>query len=107
MGATAVSLNCRATIGKNRVLSRTMQVMPTPEEGIVMSYRITGLDPTPFRNLFGLSDEKLGRLSVKRVVADAKPGLPPDASAGRDRGHTLRLRTTTSGGGRWRRPIPA
>jgi hypothetical protein len=41
-----------------------------------MSYRITGLDPTPFRNLFGLSDEKLGRLSVKRVVADAKPGYP-------------------------------
>jgi Protein of unknown function (DUF1203) len=41
-----------------------------------VSYRITGLDPTPFRNLFGLSDEKLARLSVKRVVAAAKPGYP-------------------------------
>ncbi len=41
-----------------------------------MAYRITGLDPTPFRNLFGLSDEKLGKLNVKRVVADAKPGYP-------------------------------
>ncbi len=41
-----------------------------------MSFRITGLDPAPFRNLFGLSDEKLGRLNVKRCVADRKPGYP-------------------------------
>src|SRR5208337_264997 len=49
---------------------------PTHQREIVMTYRITGLDPTPFRNLFGLSDEKLGRLNVKRFVADAKPGYP-------------------------------
>ena len=41
-----------------------------------MSYRITGLDPAPFRNLFGLPERKLAKLNVKRVVADAKPGYP-------------------------------
>ena len=41
-----------------------------------MSYRITGLDPTPFRRLYGLSDEELARLGVKRATADAKPGFP-------------------------------
>jgi uncharacterized protein DUF1203 len=41
-----------------------------------MSFRITGLDPTPFRNLFGLPEQKLAKLNVRRVVADAKPGYP-------------------------------
>ena len=57
-----------------------------------MSYRITGLDPTPFRNLFGLSDEKLGRVSVKGVVADAKPGYPDRVELrGAEPGETLLL----------------
>jgi Protein of unknown function (DUF1203) len=41
-----------------------------------MSFRITGLDPTPFLSLFGLADQELARLGVKRSVADAKPGFP-------------------------------
>src|SRR5947209_7415616 len=41
-----------------------------------MTYRIKGLDPAPFRNLFGLSDDKLAKLGARRVVADAKPGYP-------------------------------
>jgi Protein of unknown function (DUF1203) len=41
-----------------------------------MSFRITGLDPTPFRRLYGLPVEELARLGVKRSVADAKPGFP-------------------------------
>jgi hypothetical protein len=41
-----------------------------------VSFRIIGLDPTPFRHLFGLPDQALERLNVKRVVADAKPGYP-------------------------------
>ncbi len=41
-----------------------------------MSFRITGLDPTPFRNLFGLSEQALAKLNVRRIVADAKPGYP-------------------------------
>lgn len=48
-----------------------------------MSFRITGLDPEPFRHLFGLSDEELARQGAKRYVADTKPGYP-DRIAVRD-----------------------
>lgn len=41
-----------------------------------ISFRITGLSPKPFRHLFGLSDEELGRHRAKRYVADEKPGYP-------------------------------
>lgn len=41
-----------------------------------MSYRITGLDPSPFRHLFGLSDEQLAREGAKRYEVNAKPGFP-------------------------------
>ena len=41
-----------------------------------MSYRITGLDPAPFRHLYGLSDEALAAHGAKRYVANAKPGFP-------------------------------
>lgn len=41
-----------------------------------MSFRITGLDPAPFRHLYGLSDDELTAHGAKRYVADAKPGFP-------------------------------
>jgi hypothetical protein len=41
-----------------------------------MSYRITGLDPAPFRHLYGLSDAALAAQGVQRHVADARPGFP-------------------------------
>lgn len=41
-----------------------------------MSYRITGLDPAPFRPLYGLSDAALAAHGVQRHVADARPGFP-------------------------------
>jgi hypothetical protein len=41
-----------------------------------MSYRIAGIDPAPFRPLFGLSDEALAAHGAVRHVADAKPGYP-------------------------------
>jgi hypothetical protein len=41
-----------------------------------MSFRISGLDPAPFRHLYGLPDEELARLNVRRYVADSKPGFP-------------------------------
>ncbi len=41
-----------------------------------MGFRITGLSPEPFRHLFGLPDEELARLGVKRYVVDMKPGFP-------------------------------
>ncbi len=41
-----------------------------------MSFRITGLSPEPFRELFGLSDQELASRGAKRYVADTKPGFP-------------------------------
>lgn len=41
-----------------------------------MSFRITGLDPKPFHHLYGLSDEVLATLGVRRMVVDSNPGFP-------------------------------
>jgi hypothetical protein len=41
-----------------------------------MTFRLTGLDPAPFRPLYGLSDAALAARGVERVVANSKPGFP-------------------------------
>jgi hypothetical protein len=41
-----------------------------------MTYRIQGLDPAPFKPLFGLSDEELLARSARRVSVSNKPGFP-------------------------------
>jgi hypothetical protein len=41
-----------------------------------MSFRIQGLDPTPFRHLIGLSDAALIAHGARRYVVDADPGFP-------------------------------
>ena len=41
-----------------------------------MTYRITGLDPAPFRPLFGLSDDELARRGVVRMTVTEKPSFP-------------------------------
>jgi hypothetical protein len=41
-----------------------------------MSFRIAGLDPTPFLSLYGLGDEALARRGAVRVTADSTPGFP-------------------------------
>lgn len=41
-----------------------------------MSFRILGLDNTPFRHLFGLSDEALAAHNAKRYAVDSQPGFP-------------------------------
>jgi hypothetical protein len=41
-----------------------------------MSFRITGLDPTPFQSLFGLADDVLARRGIVRVMSDSVPGFP-------------------------------
>src|SRR3954467_1565372 len=41
-----------------------------------MTYRITGLDPAPYRPLFGLSDEDLASRGVTRMTVTAKPSYP-------------------------------
>jgi uncharacterized protein DUF1203 len=41
-----------------------------------MSFQITGLDAAPFRRFYGLSDDELQSVGVKRFIADKKPGFP-------------------------------
>src|SRR4051794_16202870 len=41
-----------------------------------MSYVVKGLDPKPFRKLFGLSAEELARLGVMRMSVTRKPSFP-------------------------------
>lgn len=41
-----------------------------------MFFRIRGLDPTPFRHLYGLSDEALAQQGARRYLVDASPGFP-------------------------------
>ena len=36
-----------------------------------MAYRIQGLDPAPFRPLFGLSDEELAKRGIVRMTVDS------------------------------------
>ena len=42
----------------------------------MISYRITGLSPEPFAELYGLDDDALAARGVKRYVVDEKPGFP-------------------------------
>src|SRR5258707_12038638 len=41
-----------------------------------MTYRITGLDPGPYRSLFGLPDEELAERGVVRMTVNEKPSFP-------------------------------
>src|SRR3982751_429417 len=41
-----------------------------------MTYRIKGLDPSPYRPLFGLSDEELASRGVVRMTVTEKPSFP-------------------------------
>ncbi len=41
-----------------------------------MSFRITGLDPAPFRHLFGLPEAALAAAGAERRIADVSPGFP-------------------------------
>lgn len=41
-----------------------------------MTYRITGLDPQPYRPLFALSDEELEQRGMRRMTVTRKPSFP-------------------------------
>jgi len=41
-----------------------------------MTYRITGLDPAPYKPLFGLSDDELAERGMVRMIVDKKPCFP-------------------------------
>ncbi len=56
-----------------------------------MSYRIRGLDPAPYRPLFGLSDEELAERGIVRMVVDG-PTFPCRVSlTDREIGETVLL----------------
>lgn len=41
-----------------------------------MPFRIRGLDPEPYRHLYGLTDAELAARTARRLVADTSPGFP-------------------------------
>ena len=41
-----------------------------------MSFRVMGLNPQPFRHLYGLSDDALAAAGARRYLVDASPGFP-------------------------------
>jgi hypothetical protein len=57
-----------------------------------MTYRITGLDPSPYRSLFGLPDEELAHLGIVRMTVTEKPSFPCRVSlTDRDIGESVLL----------------
>jgi len=41
-----------------------------------MTYKITGLDPAPYKLLFDLSNDELAARGIVRMMVSAKPGFP-------------------------------
>ena len=41
-----------------------------------MAFRVRGLDPAPFLDLYGQSETALAARGVRRCIADARPGFP-------------------------------
>ena len=57
-----------------------------------MTYRVIGLDPAPYQELFGLSDEELASRGVVRMTVTKKPSFPCRVSlTDRDPGETVLL----------------
>jgi hypothetical protein len=57
-----------------------------------MTYRITGIDPAPYRHLYGLSDEELASHGIVRMTVTAKPSFPCRVSlTDRDVGESVLL----------------
>ena len=57
-----------------------------------MTYRIKGLDPTPYRHLFAGSDEELAGLGIVRMTVTEKPSFPCRVSlTDRDIGESVLL----------------
>jgi hypothetical protein len=57
-----------------------------------MTYRINGIDPAPYRRLYGLSDEGLAAEGIVRMTVTAKPSFPCRVSlTDRDIGESVLL----------------
>jgi hypothetical protein len=61
-----------------------------------MTYRVTGIDPSPYRPLFGLSDEELGERGIVRMTVTS-PTFPCRVSlTDREIGESVLLLNHTS-----------
>jgi hypothetical protein len=57
-----------------------------------MSYVVKGIDPAPYRSLFGLPDEELAKRGIVRMTVDQKPSYPCRVSlTDRDIGESVLL----------------
>jgi hypothetical protein len=57
-----------------------------------MTYRITGIDPAPYRHLFGLPDAELAEQGIVRMTVSEKPSFPCRVSlTDRDIGESVLL----------------
>lgn len=57
-----------------------------------MTYRITGIDPAPYRHLYSLSDEELASQGIVRMPVTQKPSFPCRVSlTDRDIGESVLL----------------
>src|SRR5438132_1919910 len=57
-----------------------------------MTYRIRGLDPAPYRPLFGLSEDELAKRGIVRMIVTEKPSFPCRTSlTDRDIGESVLL----------------
>lgn len=57
-----------------------------------MTYRITGIDPAPYRRLYGLSDDELASQGIVRMTVTEKPSFPCRVSlTDRDFGESMLL----------------
>ena len=57
-----------------------------------MTYRITGIDPAPYRHLYGLSEEGLAKQGIVRMTVTEKPSFPCRVSlTDRDIGESVLL----------------
>ena len=56
--------------------SSLRQFKPSRLRSRQVSFRVTGLDPAPFRHLFGLSHAALAARGGQRYLVDSKPGFP-------------------------------
>ena len=62
-----------------------------------MTYRVVGLDPEPYRPLFGLPDDQLAERGIVRMTVTEKPSFPCRVSlTDRDLGESVLLRNHVS-----------
>jgi hypothetical protein len=67
-------MRCNRLLGFERKLTEVLfRCAPYNSD---MTYRIKGIDPAPYRHLYGLSDEELAAYGAVRMIVSQKPSFP-------------------------------